>query len=402
MASGSSSSPASRFASPPKKQCIDKAEACYLYYIQATYDDRRTFSGELMIGLSFKRKVSQKYPTGKDLPFPDDQKLMQIEKEVIQKGRADGRLESVKTDSEKKVITFSVYSPDDEERVLSIINKHFKNFKDGHWMEDYQEYVSKYYGITHTKNTVGDVIVYAIEPLRDYLLDASYEFKATETDTFPLVMMKVAKNDGKLQALKELGSHYDILIKEVDTMPSIHIKKPKPANGNWCAKTGPAPPCMHAYQTIHHTIWHPMSTDHLEEERNINSNTSTASNQHPYLETPETKHTTPTGPSRGRAPCTARQKNFFENTFLIISFSCNGIYVLRVWGAVRDRLVTQTPVRKLGARRRGTAAGRLRSTGRGRRTRRRTTIRTRRSTLLAATSTSEWSGGLRCGGRARG
>ena len=339
MASGSSASPASRFASPAKKQCIDKAEACYIYYVQATYDDRRTISGELKIGLCFKRKVSQKFPEGKDLPFPDDQKIMEIEKEVIKGGRADGRLESVNTDIEKKVITFSVYSPDDEQRVLSIINKHFKNFKDGHWMEDYQDYVSKYYGITHTNNKVGDVLVYAIEPLRDYLLDASYEFNGTETDTYPLVMIKVAKGDGKLKALMELGNHYDIPIKEVATMPTIQMKKPKPATGNWCAKTGPAPPCMHAYQTIHHTIWTPLSTDHLQEEKDINSNTSTTSNQYPYLETPEPKHTTPTGPSRGRAPCTARQKNFFENTFVIKSFSCNGIFVLRVWGAVRGRLV---------------------------------------------------------------
>ena len=91
MASSSSSPAASRFASPPKKQCIDKAEACYVYYIQATYDDRRTINGELRIGLSFKRKVSEKFPAGKDLPFPDDQKLMEIEKEVIKGGRADGR-----------------------------------------------------------------------------------------------------------------------------------------------------------------------------------------------------------------------------------------------------------------------------------------------------------------------
>ena len=149
MASSSSSPAASRFASPPKKQCIDKAEACYVYYIQATYDDRRTINGELRIGLSFKRKVSEKFPAGKDLPFPDDQKLMEIEKEVIQKGRADGRLETVKTDSEKKVITFTVYSPSDEERVLSIISRHFKNFKGGHWMDDYQNYATQYLSLIH-------------------------------------------------------------------------------------------------------------------------------------------------------------------------------------------------------------------------------------------------------------
>ena len=79
------------------------------------------------------------------------------------------------------------------------------------------------------------MLVYAIEPMRDYLLDASYEFKATETDTYPLVMMKVTEDDGKLQALKDMGNHYDIPIKEVATMPTIQLKK-KPATAH---RTGP-------------------------------------------------------------------------------------------------------------------------------------------------------------------
>ena len=337
MASGSSASPASRFASPPKKQCIDKAEACYVYYIQATYDDRRTINGELRIGLSFKRKVSEKFPAGKDLPFPDDQKLMEIEKEVIQKGRADGRLETVKTDSEKKVITFTVYSPSDEERVLSIISRHFKNFKGGHWMDDYQNYATQYYGITHTNNKVGDVLVYAIEPMRDYLLDASYDFKATETDMYPVVMMKVAKDDGKLQALKDMGNHYDIPIKEVATMPTIQMKK-KPAKDDWCALSKFAPSTLHAYQD--HTIWHPLSfTDSFQEENSIMSNKSTTAIT-AHIWKPWKQRIRRLQARRADGPHVRQDKRISLKTpFVIISFSCNGLFVLRVLGAVRDRLV---------------------------------------------------------------
>ena len=290
MASASTDPPASRFASPAKKQCIEKDEACYLYYQQATYDDKCTLNGELIVGLCFQRKVSKKFPQGKDLPFPSEEKIEQLKKEVMQGGLPDGRLEYIETNTDKKAIKFFVHSPAAEARVLSIIGRHFKDFQDGRWMGDYQEYVSKYYGITHTNNTSGDVLVYAIEPMRNYLLDVDYEFNGTKTDTYPLVQIKVDKDDGKLEALKELGNHYKIPIKVVASMPSILIKK-----DNWCDLTTPAPPLcnLHAYQTRDHTLWHPLSlTDPLQEEKNI-SITSTNNNHCPNMETKELEKETP-------------------------------------------------------------------------------------------------------------
>ena len=95
----------------------------------------------------------------------------------------------------------------------------------------------------HTDNTTGDVLVYAIEPMRNYLLDVDYEFNGTKTDTYPLVQIKVDKDDGKLEALKELGNHYKIPIKVVANMPSILMKA---STDNWCdLTTKPAPPSLH-------------------------------------------------------------------------------------------------------------------------------------------------------------
>ena len=100
--SASTDPPSSRFGSPAKKKCVEKDEACYIYYMQATYEDRRTLNGELIVGLCFQRKVSKKFPQGKDLPFPSEEKIEQLKKEVMQGGTIDGHLEHIETTADKK------------------------------------------------------------------------------------------------------------------------------------------------------------------------------------------------------------------------------------------------------------------------------------------------------------
>ena len=117
--------------------------------------------------------------------------------------------------------------------------------------------------------------------------------------------------------------------------------KKKPAKDDWCALSKFAPSTLHAYQD--HTIWHPLSfTDSFQEENSIMSNKSTTAIT-AHIWKPWKQRIRRLQARRADGPHVRQDKRISLKTpFVIISFSCNGLFVLRVLGAVRDRLVPST------------------------------------------------------------